>query len=144
MRLRPSRRLPTAVGVVLLLSMVVHLWTVGPDEQGALHVLGIVFTIGGSGVGMIILGSRYVELPAPETGRTRLGVWMAASALLFLAVGMVTVFLGSEAVTGEELLEVFHVNGSVGLFAGLVMGVLESRGLASAEDAARELSLIHI
>lgn len=127
-----------AAGVVILFSMVAHLWVIDPVEQGVFHVLGVVITIGGSGIGLLVLGSRYVEMSSPDTGRTHLSFWVGASTIIFLGIGVVSVYMGSEVVTTTELLEVFHVSGSAGLFVGLVMGVLESRGLASAEEAARE------
>lgn len=132
------RTVPVTTGVVLLASMPIHLWRGGPAELTPLHVGGILLTVGGPGVGLLLLGMWNTDGPTPETASLRLGAWMGGSALVFLGVGIVTVFLGSVTVRTSELLEVLHVNGSVGLFVGFVMGRLEARGLATAERAAKE------
>lgn len=130
--------LPTAVGLFILATLVVHLWTAGQGEYTPVHLGGILLTIGGAGLGMVHIGSQRSAVLAGETDQRRLAKWMGVGAVVFLGVGVVTVFLGSNVVEGHELLEVFHVNGSVGLFVGLVMGVLEARGIDRAEAAARE------
>ena len=130
--------LPTAVGLLILTSLVVHLWAAMPEEYTFVHVTGIFVTIGGSGLGMVIIGTRRSAVLTGATDQRRLAAWMGGGAVVFLGIGVVTVYLGSDVVEGHELLEVFHVNGTVGLFVGLVMGVLEARGIDRAEEAARE------
>lgn len=136
-----SRRyhpLPVAVGLAVLASMAVHLWALLPDQDGSVHVAGVLLTLGGSGLGLVYLGVAHADVPASEERRARLAAWMAGSVVVFAGVGVVTVYLGSAHVGGTELLEVLHVNGGVGLFVGHVLGVLETRGLHRAEQAARE------
>ena len=130
--------LPNAVGLVVLASLAVHLWVAGQGEYTPVHFAGILVTIGGSGLGMVLIGSRRSAFLTVEADQRRLAAWMGGGAVVFLGVGVVTVYLGSAVVEGHELLEVFHVNGAVGLFVGLVMGVLEARGIDRAEAAARE------
>jgi hypothetical protein len=130
--------LPTAVGLLIVTSLVVHLWVAGPEEYTMVHVCGILVAIGGSGLGMVLIGIRRAAVLNGKIDQRRLAAWMGASAFVFLGVGVVTVYLGSDVVEPAELLEVFHVNGAVGLFVGLVMGVLEARGIDKAEAAARE------
>lgn len=132
------RTVPVVTGVALLVSMPLHLRFSWPGEFAPLHVGGVLLTVGGSGLGLLVLGLRNADAQTPETASLRLGAWMGGSALVFLGVGVVTVFLGSETVQASELVEVLHVNGSVGLFVGYVMGLLEARGLATAERAAKE------
>lgn len=125
-----------ATGLVLVGSGGVHLLR-DLASGSSLHQLIVGGLIGGSGAGLLYAGYWHAERPfLVERGPRILG-WTVTSTLLFAAVGMVSLYLGSVRVRPIELFEVLHLTVAVGLATGVYVGTSHARIVDTAESAAR-------
>jgi len=93
--------------------------------------------VGGPGLALCYGGYWHATHPLVDGRVAGVVGWMAATALLFVSTGVVSLFIGSSFVGPAELLASVHVAGSVGLAAGLLGGTLQAAAVVNAETAAR-------
>jgi hypothetical protein len=102
-----------------------------PDD----HFVDVVM-IGGSTAGGLAVAVWHARRDVDSTHQRRTVAWLVASVVLFVAVGTVTLFVGSARVTDAELVEAVQLSANVGAFLGLLVGRVESRALENARAAA--------
>lgn len=124
------------IGVAIVVSAGGHLLTNRATAQW-LHYLIDVVLIGGAGVGYLYGALWYRDRPLDTDRYPVVATWIVGSGLVFVSLGVISVYVGSVAVWPFEFHEVVHVTGSVGLFAGLIIGTMHSRSIQRAETAAR-------
>lgn len=125
-----------ATGVVVVASAVVHLAALDATASLAHRVVTLCM-IGGAGMGFLYWG---VSVPAEGVGEDqgpRVAAWTLGTVALFVALGTVSLYVGSERVRVGEFVEIVHLTGSVGLLAGVLVGATHARAVANAETAAR-------
>ncbi|MFC6989470.1 hypothetical protein ACFQJD_13545 [Haloplanus sp. GCM10025708] len=106
-------------------------------SHATLHLLANVALGGGSAAAVLYGGYWHATRPLDEGRYPRFAGWVLASVLLFLGLGTVVVYVGSERVRPAELYEALQLSGSVGLAIGLFIGTIEAREITTAEAAAR-------
>lgn len=124
------------LGVLLLLSGILHVYP-GNLSRAPFHYGIDVIVIGGSGLGLLYMATWYRRSGELEEGGLTLLGWIVGASVLFGALGVITLFTGSEEVTRTELLEGLHITLSAGLFSGVVVGTLHQRALRNAQAASR-------
>lgn len=125
-----------ALGVVVAGHALWHVASYDFDHA-LFHLLANVALVGGSGVAVLYGGYWHASDPMAEERYPRLAGWMFATVLLFVGLGTVLLYVGSNRVRPAELYESLQLAVSVGLGAGLLMGTIEAREIAAAKAAAR-------
>lgn len=126
----------TTVGVALL-GIAGWRQTTNPATAAWLHRLLELVLIGGAGIGYLYAAHWYRDHTFDTERYPPIVSWILGFGLLFVCLGVISVYIGSNAVRPYELREVLFVAGSVGLFVGLVVGTMHSRSIQHAETAAR-------
>lgn len=124
------------IGVAIL---VIAGWrqTANPPTAPGLHRVIDLVMIGGAGVGFLYGAYWYRDQPFDAERYPMIVTWIFGFGVLFVSLGVISVYLGSNTVSPFEVREVVYVTSSVGLFAGLLMGTVHSQSIQYAETAAR-------
>ncbi len=128
-------RLFFGTGLLLASSLLIHL--VIFDQLEPFHLAIDLIIIGGAATGFLYAAYWYASGPATVVQpRTLLG-WILGSGALFMGLGAIALYLGSEEVTEPELVEVLHNGAAAGLLAGLLVGTIHLEAIRHAQAAAR-------
>lgn len=111
--------------------------TANPPTAPWLHRVIDLVTIGGAGVGYLYGAYWYRDRPFDAERYPMIVTWIIGFGVLFVSLGVISVYLGSNTVSPFEVREVVYVTSSVGLFAGLLLGSMHSQSIQHAETAAR-------
>lgn len=129
-----------ALGVVLFVLSLFHLGLLGV-QISVFHRLLFGALSGGVSVGVIWGSYWHFTNPFPVERYRRISGWIVGGAVLVSAIGIATLYVGSEEVTRFELLESVHLLGSLGLGLGFAFGSLEAQVIQTADMAARAETL---
>lgn len=139
-----SRRLVVSLvllGVLIVGSAVGHLLVRGPGPSSPLRELTVLLLVGASGIGLLYSARWHADHAAATGHDVRISLWMAGSGLLFVSLGIVSLYVASEHVVPHEIGEILHLNGSVGLVVGVLIGTFQAQAIDNAEAAARAEAL---
>jgi signal transduction histidine kinase len=124
------------VGALVGASSLIHLFTDYWRAMTQAHFLLASILLIGTGLSVIYGGYWHNRNPFPASRYPRIIGWLTAGALLFTSVNVLNLFIGSNAVTPPELVEVVHVAGSIGVAVGLFVGTVEARAIRQTRTAA--------
>jgi len=102
-----------------------------------LHWLIDLVLLGGASVGLLYGSYWHSSNGFDAQEYPRILVWMLATSALFVSLAIISLYLGSRQVIIRELVEVIHLNGVVGVVAGLLIGTIHTQAVTNAEAAAR-------
>lgn len=112
----------------------------GPSLPAAsssrLHRLVLVGLIAGSGAVLVYAGYWHADRTLLEERYPHVVGWTAATTVLFVAVGGVSLYVGSRQVRTAELIDAVHLAASVGITTGLLAGTVHARAVDEAERVA--------
>lgn len=93
--------------------------------------------IGFAGLGFVYGGYWHLTRPFDKQQYPRIIAWINFSAVFLSSLGVIASYLNSRQATPEDLGNVIHLTGSIGLLAGLLVGTIHGRAISNAEAAAR-------
>ncbi|MFB6305199.1 MAG: hypothetical protein ABEH47_08535 [Haloferacaceae archaeon] len=129
-------RLVAALGLLLLASVAAGALVPGTPES-PVHRVADLLVVGGSGLCLLYAAYWHAERPLLGEQYPRIFGWTGVTTVLFVGIGVLTLYIGSRRVEPTELLEVLHATASVGLATGLFVGTTHARVVDAAEVAAR-------
>lgn len=126
------------VGAILTGSAAWHFQHDLAASAEVIHLLGHGVLVGGSGLGLLYGAYWHWVHELPRERYPRILGWVVASAVLFTGTALVSLYMGSNLVTTEELFEVLYLSVSVGSIVGTVGGSHEARAITRAKAAASD------
>lgn len=128
------------IGSVLAGTAISHLLT-DHHHVPLFHILAYV-SILLMGSGILLYGAyRHYQRPLPTGRYWRINVWIVGGVVFVTAIGILSLYIGSETVTGEELIESIYLLLGTGAAIGFLIGSFEAESLENAEAAARAVAL---
>lgn len=128
------------IGVLVAMAAVYHVLTEEPRTP-FFHVFSYVF-VSFTASGVIVYGAnRHYRDPLPSYRYWRLNIWLVGGAAFIVAIGVVSLYIGSQFITTNEFVESSQLMAGVGLAIGFVIGSFEAWSLENAEAAARAETL---
>ena len=137
MRTRGWAGVIATLGVLFTGSMVWHLVVLDAPVTGTFHDLITLVLVGGAGLGLLYAAYWHGKRTLAAEYHHLIAAWMAASTLLFVSTGTISLYSGSQRVLLSGLIEAVHIAGSVGIVVGLLVGTIQAQAIRSAEAAAR-------
>lgn len=110
---------------------------IGDSSQSLAYLLIDSVLNAGAGVGLIYGAYWHWRNPLEENHYPRLLLWMILATSMFVSLGTITLFIGSNTVLRSELVEVIELNLGVGLLSGLVVGTIRSITIEQTRATAR-------
>ena len=121
-------------GILLFLSTVWHVFTMGTAHSLLHHAIDIV-VIGGAAIGFIYGGYWYIIHEVKIDRYSILLAWIIGSTIFFAANGLIALYVGTNQITVVGSIEVLHLTSGVGLLAGLLTGTLHTEAVRNAQTA---------
>lgn len=137
---RTWARVYGGLGVAIFLVSLLHM-TISHTQSSAYHKLIFGLLMAVISVGLIGGAIWHYRNPFPADRYRRINVWSLGGIVVVTALGLASLYVGSELVTPVELSESIQVMGSMGLALGLGFGTMEARVIETADMAARAETL---
>lgn len=137
---RTWARLYAGLGVAVFLLSLLHLG-VQHGRMPIFHQLLFGSLMTAISLGLIGGAVWHSRNPFPGERYHRINAWSLGGAVVVSALGIASLYVGSQVVTRVELLESIQVMGSLGLALGFGFGTMEARVVETADMAARAETL---
>ncbi|MFB6254041.1 MAG: hypothetical protein ABEI06_05480 [Halobacteriaceae archaeon] len=124
-------------GLILIGSTFVHEFFLHTSTTPILHVVITGSIIPLAGIGLLILGGWYQRWSPSIDPYVYILSWSSGAILMFVGFGVISLYIGSERVLSQELIEVIHLTVSVGILSGALVGTVHTRSILHAKESSR-------